>query len=84
MTSTSLILLNITANGRIPAIIDRTVDGGNKTKEMRVFEGQAILLYLTQKYDKENRISFPFDTDKYTIIPPLSILIRNCSRKSAK
>jgi len=52
--------LRINPNGRIPAIIDRT--GG---KEKRVFEGQAIMLYLVQKYDTEGRISYPFDTDKY-------------------
>lgn len=49
------------ANGRIPAIVDHTSGG----KPKRVFEGAAIQLYLTEKYDKENRISFPYDSDEY-------------------
>lgn len=52
------------ANGRIPAIIDRTQGPDGKTKEKRVFEGQAIMLYLCQKYDHEYKISYPFDSDK--------------------
>ncbi len=30
-----------------------------------MFEGGAIMLYLIQKYDVNNKISYPFDTDKY-------------------
>jgi len=56
--------LKINPNGRIPAIIDRTPVNG-KTREKRVFEGQAIQLYLVQKYDPEYKISYPFDTDRY-------------------
>ena len=55
-----LTFLRILANGRIPAIVDRS---GGKTK--RVFEGGAIMLYVTAKYDLEHRISFPYDTDEY-------------------
>lgn len=47
--------LKINPNGRIPAIVDRT---GGKTK--RVFEGASIQLYLCEKYDKENKISFKY------------------------
>lgn len=57
--------LKINPNGRIPAIIDRTPTPEGKTREKRVFEGQAIMLYLCQKYDKDYKISFPFDSDKY-------------------
>ncbi|MCJ1362170.1 hypothetical protein MMC16_001272 [Acarospora aff. strigata] len=57
--------LRINPNGRIPAIVDRTPKPDGKTQETPVFEGGAILLYLTQKYDVNNRISYPFDTDKY-------------------
>jgi glutathione S-transferase len=47
------------ANGRIPAIIDKT--GG---QEKRVFQSGALMLYFCQKYDMEGRISYPFDSDK--------------------
>ncbi|KAL3419702.1 Disulfide-bond oxidoreductase YfcG 2 [Phlyctema vagabunda] len=57
--------LKINPNGRIPAIIDRTPPLNEKGRERRVFEGQAILLYLTQRYDPKNTISYPFDSDKY-------------------
>ncbi|ESZ93593.1 hypothetical protein SBOR_6022 [Sclerotinia borealis F-4128] len=64
--------LKINPNGRIPAIIDRStgsddvpVSSDGKDSEKRVFEGGAILLYLTQKYDKDYRISYPFDSDRY-------------------
>lgn len=52
------------SNGRIPAIVDRTKDDG-KSAEKRIFEGGAIMLYLCQKYDKNETISYPFDTAKY-------------------
>jgi glutathione S-transferase len=58
------------ANGRIPAIIDRTPTPEGKSREKRVFEGQAIMLYLCQKYDKDSKISFPFDTEKCVVFPP--------------
>lgn len=66
------ILIVPTANGRIPAIIDRTPTPEGKTREKRVFEGQAIMLYLCQKYDKDYKISFPFDSDKSVPYPLLS------------
>lgn len=49
-----------TANGRIPAMVDKT-----SGKDKRLFEGGAMLLYLTDKYDKENKISFDHDSDEY-------------------
>lgn len=48
------------ANGRIPAIVDKT-----SGKEKRIFEGGAILLYLTARYDQSHKLSFPYDTDEY-------------------
>lgn len=48
------------ANGRIPAIVDKT-----SGKEKRIFEGGAILLYLTTRYDTSHNLSFPYDTDEY-------------------
>ena len=57
------------ANGRIPAIVDKT-----SGKEKRIFEGAAIQLYLCEKYDKEHKISFEYDSDEYWVrlIPPRS------------
>ncbi|PNS14626.1 hypothetical protein CAC42_1648 [Sphaceloma murrayae] len=52
--------LEINPNGRIPAIVDETVD-----PKQRIFEGGAILQYLTTRYDKDHKISFPFDSYEY-------------------
>lgn len=49
-----------TANGRIPAIVDKT-----SGKSKRVFEGASMQLYLCEKYDKDHKISFPYDSDEY-------------------
>ncbi|KAI1298390.1 glutathione S-transferase II [Xylaria venustula] len=49
----------ISANGRIPAIVDH--DRG----DFPVFEGLAILNYLTRRYDPENKFSFPVDSNEY-------------------
>ncbi|RMX75233.1 hypothetical protein D0869_11815 [Hortaea werneckii] len=48
------------ANGRIPAIVDNT-----SSPPRRLFEGQAIQLYLCEQHDKEHRISFPYGSDDY-------------------
>ena len=34
--------------------------------DLAVFEGSAILSYLTRKYDPEHKFSFPVDSDDYT------------------
>lgn len=34
-------------------------------KPKSVFEGAAIQLYLCEKYDKDHKISFPYDSDEY-------------------
>ncbi|KAI0541912.1 glutathione S-transferase [Xylaria digitata] len=47
------------ANGRIPAIVDHDRDG------FAVFEGLAILGYLTRRYDPEHRFGFPVDSNEY-------------------
>ncbi|KAI0811320.1 glutathione S-transferase II [Xylaria sp. FL0064] len=49
----------ISANGRIPAIVDH--DRG----DFPVFEGLAILGYLTRRYDPDNKFSFPVDSNEY-------------------
>ncbi|GBE79238.1 glutathione S-transferase C-terminal-like protein [Sparassis latifolia] len=48
--------IKLNPNGRIPVLVDRS------RKDFVVFETAAILLYLQQHYDKENK--FGFDKDK--------------------
>ncbi|KAJ7288442.1 glutathione S-transferase [Mycena rebaudengoi] len=50
--------IKLNPNGRIPTIIDRS------RKDIAVFETGAILLYLQQHYDKENRFSFAPGSDE--------------------
>ncbi|CAL1701689.1 unnamed protein product [Somion occarium] len=56
--------LKINPNGRVPAIVDRARNNFN------VFESAAILLYLQQHYDKENKFGFDpkADPDEYSIL----------------
>ncbi|KAH8897016.1 glutathione S-transferase [Thozetella sp. PMI_491] len=51
----------INPNGRIPAIVDHDRNG------FAVFEGLAILTYLTRHYDPEYKFSFPVDSDDYSV-----------------
>ncbi|CAN8098054.1 unnamed protein product [Discula destructiva] len=51
----------INPNGRIPAIVDH-----NRNK-FPVMEGQAILHYITKHYDPENKFSFAYDSDDYSV-----------------
>jgi glutathione S-transferase len=48
-------------NGRIPTIVDHDRNG------FAVFEGLAILSYLTRHYDPEYKFSFPVDSDDYSV-----------------
>ncbi|KAF7533559.1 hypothetical protein G7Z17_g13490 [Cylindrodendrum hubeiense] len=50
----------INPNGRIPVIVDHDND------DLAVFEGNAILSYLSRKYDTENKFSFAIDDNDYT------------------
>ncbi|KAK2011999.1 glutathione S-transferase II [Colletotrichum eremochloae] len=47
-------------NGRIPVIVD------HDNEKLAVFEGNAILSYLTRKYDTEHKISFAISDNDYT------------------
>jgi len=51
--------LEISANGRIPAITDKSFDDG---KPLHIFESGAILQYIADKYDTEHKISYPRGT----------------------
>lgn len=48
--------LAINPNGRIPAL---------KDGDMRVFETGAIMLYLTDHYDKEGKLNYPNGSREY-------------------
>ncbi|KAH7151772.1 glutathione S-transferase II [Dactylonectria estremocensis] len=50
----------VNPNGRIPAIVDHDNNG------LAVFEGNAILGYLSRRYDTDNKFSFAVDDDDYT------------------
>lgn len=51
----------ICPNGRIPAILD------HNRGDFPVFEGLAILNYITKYYDPENKLSFPYESDEYEV-----------------
>ncbi|CAK7205062.1 Glutathione S-transferase 2 [Sporothrix eucalyptigena] len=53
--------LEINPNGRIPALTDTHTDGSS----IRLFESGSILLYLTDRYDKDHKVSYPFGSREY-------------------
>ena len=65
----------LTANGRIPAIVDKT-----SGKPKRVFEGASMQLYLCEKYDKDHKISFPYDSDEYWETVEWLVWMVSCSK----
>ena len=57
--------LKISPNGRIPALVDRTPTAEGKSRKKRIFESGAMMLYLCQRFDPKNELSFPYDSDEY-------------------
>ncbi|SPN98763.1 related to URE2 - nitrogen catabolite repression regulator [Cephalotrichum gorgonifer] len=53
--------LEINPNGRIPALTDTFTDG----KPIRLFESGSILQYLVDRYDKDNKLSYPYGSREY-------------------
>ncbi|EJF60628.1 glutathione S-transferase C-terminal-like protein [Dichomitus squalens] len=49
-------------NGRIPTLID------HQNGDFAIWESDAILLYLTDKYDTEKKLTVTGDKEKYTLI----------------
>ncbi|KAI0656170.1 glutathione S-transferase C-terminal-like protein [Cubamyces menziesii] len=49
-------------NGRIPTLID------HQNNDFVIWESNAILLYLIDKYDKENKLGVSDGNDKYTLL----------------
>jgi len=48
-------------NGRVPAIIDPNTD-------IVLFESGAIVAYLIDTYDKENKLNYPSSPEKYQLL----------------
>ncbi|EPY50433.1 glutathione S-transferase Gst2 [Schizosaccharomyces cryophilus OY26] len=46
-------------NGRVPTLVD------HKNNDIAIWESDAILAYLTDRYDKERKISLPHDHPEY-------------------
>jgi len=53
--------LEINPNGRIPAMTDTFDDG----KSIRLFESGSIMQYLVDRYDNENKVSYPKGSREY-------------------
>ncbi|KAJ0414381.1 glutathione S-transferase [Aspergillus carlsbadensis] len=53
--------LEINPNGRIPALVDEDEDG----KKIILWESGSMLLYLVARYDKDHKVSYPYDSPEY-------------------
>ncbi|WRT70402.1 uncharacterized protein IL334_007400 [Kwoniella shivajii] len=50
--------LSINPNGRIPALVDDNVQNPINGQSHNVWESASILLWLTERYDEENKFTF--------------------------
>ena len=57
--------LQINPNGRIPAIVDNTPSADGQPRSKRIFESGALMLYLCERYDKDHKLCYAYDTDQY-------------------
>lgn len=53
--------MDINPNGRIPALTDTFADGS----PIRLFESGSIMQYLIDRYDTDNKVSYPTGSREY-------------------